>query len=408
MMAMTRSVAATLAATLAAARAATLVAASVVAAAAVSPAWADTDTFSLHGNRLVMTLGSNNDVAIRVDSSLHGEIRISGDNAGCLESHGGGDAVVIDDTSCGNDLDNLILFVPPQLPLILTTHGSGNVTAGNLESQVVATVTGNGDVHFGRVAGLVLNVSGSADSIVESVNGPAEIVMSGNGDVKIPQLNGPLHVRQSGAGDLVIGQIATPAIDLDMDGSGDVAIGRGAIGVLHARVSASGDLTVAATAQTADLSATGGGDIRVAEVTGAVQRHSSGGSTISTNSSGLERLGVGKLASIAAASDDDDGGTRVVVRHGRGGSGAGHFFAGLVVLVILFLIYRTVQRRGGMAAVTNSFRGGPGLAQPTHPGVIAVRDTMTRLEARLARVEGYVTEREFDLHRKFRDLEARK
>jgi hypothetical protein len=382
--------------------------ATLAAAPTASPAWADTDSFSLHGNRLVMTLGSNNDVAIRVDSSLHGEIRISGENAGCLESHGGGDAVVINDTSCGSDVDNLVLVVPSHLPLILTTHGSGNVTVGNLESQVVATVTGNGDVHFGRVAGLVLTVSGSADSSVELVNGPAEIVMSGNGDVKIPQLNGPLHVRQSGAGDLVIGQIATPAIDLDMDGSGDVAIGRGAIGVLHARVSASGDLTVAATAQTADLSATGGGDIRVAEVTGAVQRHSSGGSTISTNSSGLERLGVGKLASIAAASDDDDGGTRVVVRHGRGGSGAGHFFAGLVVLVILFLIYRTVQRRGGMAAVTNSFRGGPGLAQPTHPGVIAVRDTMTRLEARLARVEGYVTEREFDLHRKFRDLEARK
>ncbi|MEJ0049113.1 MAG: hypothetical protein WDN04_25610 [Rhodospirillales bacterium] len=76
--------------------------------------------------------------------------------------------------------------------------------------------------------------------------------------------------------------------------------------------------------------------------------------------------------------------------------------------MILFAIWRTVQRNGGLAQLQNRFRSSGEPAQPTHPGVIAVRDTISRLESRLARVEGYVTTREFDLQRKFRELDAKK
>ena len=379
-----------------------LVAAGIAAALAVSPAMAD--SFTLHGGRLVMTVAGNNDATIETDTSLQGSVRVSGDNAACLENHGGGDAIVIDDSSCNDDLDHLTIAVPAHFPVILSMRGAGNVTIGDLNAQLVANVLGSGDLHAGRVTELVLNVSSSGDSSVQAAAGPADINITGNGDVKIPQLNGVLHLRQSGAGDLAIGTINSPAVDLTMQGSGDTAIGHGTIGALRARISASGDLVVAATATTADLSATGGGDIRVAEVTGPVQRHSSGGSSITTSTSGLERFGVGKIASLASLSDDSDDNQGFGSKHHtHSDSGFKHALAGIFVLFVVFMIWRMARRRGGVAAVGNSLRGGP--SQPTHPGVIAVRDTLARLEPRLARVEGFVTEREFELNRKFRDLE---
>jgi hypothetical protein len=379
-----------------------LLAAGITAAVAASPAMAD--SFTLHGSRLVMTVAGNNDATIETDSSLQGDVRVSGDNASCLENHGGGDAIVIDDTSCNEDLDHLTIAVPANFPVILSMRGAGNVTIGDLNAQLVANVLGSGDLHVGRVAELVLNVSGSGDASVQAASGPADINITGNGDVKIPELNGVLHVRQSGAGDLAIGAINSPAADLALQASGDTAIGRGSIGALRARISSSGDLVVAATAATADLSATGGGDIRVAEVTGPVQRHTGGGSSISTSASGLERFGVGKIANMVSLSDDN-GDIQTVGGHHRKHSDSGfkHVLAGMFVLFVLFLVWRMARRRGGLAAVGNSLRGGP--SQPTHPGVIAVRDALARLEPRLARVEGFVTEREFELNRKFRDLE---
>ena len=379
-----------------------LLAAGIAAAVAASPAMAD--SFTLHGSRLVMTVAGNNDATIETDTSLQGDVRVSGDNASCLENHGGGDAIVIDDTSCNEDLDHLTIAVPANFPVILSMRGAGNVTIGDLNAQLVANVLGSGDLHVGRVAELVLNVSGSGDASVQAASGPADINITGNGDVKIPELNGVLHVRQSGAGDLAIGAINSPAADLALQASGDTAIGRGSIGALRARISSSGDLVVAATAATADLSATGGGDIRVAEVTGPVQRHTGGGSSISTSASGLERFGVGKIANMVSLSDDN-GDIQTVGGHHRKHSDSGfkHVLAGMFVLFVLFLVWRMARRRGGLAAVGNSLRGGP--SQPTHPGVIAVRDALARLEPRLARVEGFVTEREFELNRKFRDLE---
>lgn len=387
----------------------------VVAAIALglggSPALAD--SFELHGSRLILNLSNNSDAVVQTDSSLHGTVRVSGDNAGCLANRdGGGDTVNIDDTTCNEDLDHLTVDVPEHMPVVLTTRGSGNVTIGNLEAQLVANVGGNGDVHVGRVTGLVLNVTGSGDVSVAATEGANVVTINGNGDVKIPSLHGPLNLRQNGSGDFAVAAIEAPAVDLLMSGSGDTAIGHGSVGALHARISASGDLVVAATAATADLSATGGGDIRVAQVTGPVMRHSSGGSSITITGPGLERFGMDKLAGMAALSGDRDGETVIRMHDGSsrgssGGSALHHLVAGAFVVFVIFMVWRMVQRRGGIGAVSQAIRAGGGPQAPSHPGVIAVRDTLARLEPRLARVEGYVTEREFELNRKFRDLETK-
>ncbi len=76
-----------------------------------------------------------------------------------------------------------------------------------------------------------------------------------------------------------------------------------------------------------------------------------------------------------------------------------HLVMAAVVAVTLFLVWRIV-RRGAFGA-----RGGRSAPdRPLHPGVVAVSEAMSRLEQRLGRMESYVTTREFDLNRKFRDL----
>jgi hypothetical protein len=254
------------------------------------------------------------------------------------------------------------------------------------------------------------------------VEGAADLRLTGSGDVKLARVQGVLHTHSSGSGELEIGTITSPAADILIEGSGDVSIGSGTIGALRAQTNASGDLNVAAQVVAADLQATGGGDMKLANVTGVTKRRSSGGSDITVGGSGvdvdsltqlkdlktknLDQLqDLQQLKSLEALkglsinlSDDD------WPHHGthHSGSGFGHFIAGVLVLALLYFAWRTIQRNGGWQAVQNRATSPSG---PNHPGVQAVRDTLSRLDGRLAQVETYVTTREFDVQRKFRDLD---
>jgi hypothetical protein len=81
----------------------------------------------------------------------------------------------------------------------------------------------------------------------------------------------------------------------------------------------------------------------------------------------------------------------------------GHLVALVLVGVMLFFVWRIVRRGGGIAGLRSAGRQ-PGPGAPLHPGVVAVCDIMARLEQRLGRLETYVTTREFDLNRKFREM----
>jgi hypothetical protein len=380
-----------------------------------TPAFAD--TLTLHGERLVFTSATDDDATIDVDGSLSGTIRVTADDPSCLTTHAATE-IVVDTGGCGGNLGHVTILVPPGFKLTVDIQNSGNVTVGNTGGDLDAHISGSGDLHAGRVGNLAL-VTDSGDSSIQAVNGAANLNSNGSGDIHITELNGLLHSRQAGGGDLVIGQIASPAVDIAQFGSGDAVLGRGSIGALRAELTSSGDLAVAANVATADLNATGGGDIHIAHVSGPVTRHASGGSSIHTSSLGGTSSLLNKLASVGTTTitgsdgqtiniSDDDSGTNITIGgHHDHGSGLGHFLAGIAVLFLLVVIWRAVQRRGGIDVVTSQIRarrGPPG--QPTHPGVIAVRDKLAELEAKLARVESYVTNREFDLHRKFRELDT--
>ncbi len=389
----------------------TLIAA--IAAAVLAAGAARADTVTLHGGKLIYMSGTDDESSIQVDPELHGGIRIDADDPSCLTTHAGSD-IVVDTSSCGGNLGHLTIDVPQGFAVTATIRNSGNVTIGNTDGDLQAIINGDGDLHAGRVRNLVLVVTGSGDSSVQAANGVTSINSGGNGDIRIGEVTGPLQSRQTSSGDLVIGRISSSAVDMTQDSSGDAVIGPGTVGALRAALSGSGDLAVAATVDTADLSATGGGDIHVARVTGDVQRHASGGSSISTTGLGVGGALLSKLSQINTSDSDGDttihvNGSDVVIGHGHGGgSGFVHFLAFAAFLFLIYVMWRAVQRRGGVASVRNSLRPGSGGAgQPTHPGVIAVRDKLAELDAKLARVETYVTNREFDLHRKFRELDTR-
>jgi hypothetical protein len=375
-----------------------------LAAAAATPSLADTRT--IDGNQLVATFNLDSDASIEPDGTLHGQIRLSADDLSCVQTTDGG-TVTVTTSGCGDSLGHLRIEVPYTTAVTLVQNGDGAVHVGGITGRLTANLGGSGDLTVGRVGPLVLNVSGSGDTTVDAATGTVSLNSDASGSIRIREVDGTLQTHQSGSGDLVIGTIHAGAADIVIDSSGDAVIGKGNIAALHARLSGSGDLVVAATATNADLEASGGGDIKIAHVTGNERKSASGGSSISVLNSDLAQLGIGKLAQVVASADDSDG-TTVHIGRSHEDGGFVHFLAGIAVLVILYVIWRTVQRNGGVAQLQNRFRGPGQSAQPTHPGVIAVRDTIGRLEQRLARVEGYVTTREFDLQRKFRELDAKK
>jgi hypothetical protein len=120
-----------------------------------------------------------------------------------------------------------------------------------------------------------------------------------------------------------------------------------------------------------------------------------------------------RLSDSLAGNDDEGAGsdtvrTVVIGRHVSAGGTVVHVVAGLMVLGLLVALWRTIARHGGVARFARP-GGRPesgGAPAPRHAGVIAVCDKIAELEKRLARVEIHVTSREFDLNRKFREIDA--
>ena len=166
-----------------------------------------------------------------------------------------------------------------------------------------------------------------------------------------------------------------------------------------ASMAGSGDLGVAAEVSQGRIDVSGGGDVKLGQVTGDLQRSSSGGSTITVGGSAIVTEIMAQVARAAGSADIRvDKGDHIIAMHGS--SMVMHFLTIGLVGVMLFFLWRIIRRSGGLRA-WNRPRVPEG---PLHPGVAAVCDSMTRLEQRLGRLESYVTTKEFDLNRKIRDL----
>ena len=371
--------------------------------AAAAPALADTRTVA--GDTMVLTTGIDETISIEPDASLSHAVRVTADND-CVQASGAGDQVSVNTDGCGDSSGAVLIAVPPGMPVVVNAHGDGNVRLGNTEGALVATLAGSGNFAAGRVRTAEIKIRGDADVTVEQIAGAASLEITGSGDMRIQRLQGPLQSSQRGSGNIAIGAIHAPAADITIQGSGDAVLGNGDIQFLRATVGGSGDLGVAAVVGSGEVHASGGSDVKLGQVTGHLVKDASGGSDIYVGA-GFVSAGLGKLADLVSDPSNTD--KIHIGSDGRdhGGNVGWHIFSAIVVLGLLFLLWRMVRRRGGVGALRYGGRSGASPAAATHPGVLAVRDTMQRLDGRLAKLEGYVTTREFELNRKFRELDTR-
>ncbi len=347
------------------------------------------ETREVAGETLVLNDARSADTAISTDPSLSGHIRVSLDgNLSCLSVTGGGTAVV-STSGCSEDSGTLRIDVPPSMPLTVTGNGDGNIHIADTDAPLIVSMNGSGNVTGGRVGHLVLSVHGSSDVSFGAVQGGGAVLeMTGSGDVRLASVAGALVLKHHGHGDLAVGHIDAAVLEVESTGSGDMLFGAGNVGMLSVHMQGDGDLAVAAKVHDADISAYGGGDVKLGVVTGTMHRSSGNGSDVIVGGPAVVDTVIGKVAQSIGTGDGH------VVTHS--GSGSGHFLTFLAVAAMVFIVWR-MKRRG-------AFRATPPAPSVVHPGVVAVTDTLRRVEERLGRVEGYVTSREFDLQQKFRKL----
>ena len=366
------------------------------ALALAGPARADTRTVA--AKQLVLNETMSGDTIVEVDSSLSGHVRISEDEGLDCLSIVEGETLVIDASRCGDH--DLRVAVPAGMPMTLSASGGGDVRIGDVEGPLTLSLNGHGDVAVGRIAGpLVVTLSGGSDVSLGAVSGPVTLSLSGSGDLKMKSLAGPLVLKKSGSGDVAIGSIAAGGVEVEDTGSGDVVLGGGSIGSLRVHLNGSSDFVTAATIRDAELSAHGGGDMRVGRVTGTVRRDASGGSEIrvgtSDTVSGIIADVADDISKSRNPSHSVDAGTASMI---------GHFLTIGIVGFLIYFIYRIVRRSGGLSVMRRQRAAPATPAAPTNPGVVALCEALARVEQRLGRVEAYVTSREFDLQQKFREM----
>jgi hypothetical protein len=341
------------------------------------------------GETLVLTDARSADTVISTDPSLSGHIRVSLDGTVSCLSVTGGETAVVSTSGCPEDGGTLRIDVPPSMPLTVTGNGDGNIHFSDTDAPLIVSMNGSGNVIGGRVGHLVLSVHGSSDVSFGAVQGGGAILeMTGSGDVRLASVVGALVLKHHSSGDLAVGHIDAAVVQVESTGSGDMLFGAGNVGTLSVHMQGDGDLAVAAPVHDADISAYGGGDVKLGVVTGTMHRSSGDGSDVIVGGPAVVDTVIGKVAHAIGTGDDH------TVRHS--GSGGGHFLTLLAVAVLAFIVWRMVRR--------GAFRATPPAPSVMHPGVAAVTETLRRVEERLGRVEGYVTSREFDLQQKFRKL----
>ena len=356
------------------------------------------ETRTVQGQSLVLTLTHSADTEISTNLALAGAVRIDADGSlACLSVVEGRTAVIGTAACAGGDLGTLRIAVAPHMPVVLTASGEGSIRIGDLPASLTVNLSEGSDLKAGDIGSLALRLGGGGDVSVATVDGSAAVQIGGSGDVHLATLNGPLSLTRTGAGDLSVGTINASDVVIDSTGSGDTEIGGGRIGGLQANLRGSGDLTVAATVASGQVSASGGGGVKLASVTGPLTRMASGGSEITVRDPG----GTGEGGSRTAWQRNGAGEHEPVIL--QRDHTVIHLIMAAVAAAVLLLAWRILRRPGGLTGLRGRNRPQQPNA-PVHPGVLAVSDTMTRLEQRLGRIESYVTTREFDLNRKFRDL----
>ena len=241
-------------------------------------------------DRIIVSVRSGQDAALQAIDVQGGNIR---ESPGCSEGDGG----------------DFILQAPPTMPLRIVQSGdldmhvgrftgpgtidgsgsgdvvveqagslsdqqrsAGDVSVAQVSGNVVANLTGSGDLRIGsgHAGSLVATLHGSGDLVAgsgASFDG-VQAVLDNSGDLSLGTVNGHLDAQTTGSGDIGIWVASVDTAQLAGSGSGDILIRAGRIETLMAERHGSGDLTVRATVGNAQVSHTGAGDVTLPHVTG--------------------------------------------------------------------------------------------------------------------------------------------
>jgi hypothetical protein len=229
----------------------------------VSFASADTQSKTLVGQRLFLTLACPAQVDIQSDADLAGKIEVdaTADGQEALDAlrYTEGETVRIEHrTGCGalDVLDHglqLTIRVPKGTPIEIAGNSAVRYQIGDTRGPLKMSTSGAADLHVERITALDLDSAGAADITVDRLDGPGVVSLKGGGD-------------------FTLSDGAMPSLRLDTRGAGDVRVEDGQIGTLDVSIAGAGNAEIHAPVQDANLEIVGLGNIQVEKVTGKVNR----------------------------------------------------------------------------------------------------------------------------------------
>ena len=221
------------------------------------------------GNSIVFTAGAPNIAEADLALSYCGDVTL-GDISGqmALDSRGSAD---VDIGKSGQ--------------LVASLKGSGDLAGGD-SGDVLIKSHGSADIDLGDVKSLEAALHGSGDLSAGVVGGAAELSSQGSGDVELDEVNGRLSYASYGSGDLDVSAVTGASLEVESYGSGDIDIGGGEVDELIATVRGSATIEFSGEAQTANLRATGSGDIYIDRVAGAAEIKTSGSGDVEIDNRG--------------------------------------------------------------------------------------------------------------------------
>ena len=166
-------------------------------------------------------------------------------------------------------------------PRSFALRKEGGAVTGRIGPTQDLTLAAGGCGHFalGDVAGtLDASLSGGAHASVGRVRA-ARLRASGGGAVEV-QTTASLDADATGGGQVRVASVTGP-VSADGSGGGGVKVDAGRTGLLRAGASGGGWVDFDGVADALDASASGGGRVSVARVTGRIDQRSSGGGSIS-------------------------------------------------------------------------------------------------------------------------------
>jgi hypothetical protein len=123
----------------------------------------------------------------------------------------------------------------------IESSGSMDITLGNISGTLDMEVSGSGSLKAGSAGNTQIEIYGSGEADIASVNGSFALEISGSGEVSIGSVNGAVEISTTGSGDVAVKGGRANSFSVDSSGSSDVSFAGTAV---NPQISTSGSGSV--------------------------------------------------------------------------------------------------------------------------------------------------------------------